>query len=136
VIEVQIDDRQVVVDKQLTDLFNELIGANLNTVEDVKNAIRETKRAIAQARRSLRKAGYLKKLISSTVVPMCGDIGLKDEASDLLDKVERAELDLRDFLAHAEGKLDWLYGELEKVKKKEEQERKGRLYRYMKEHLS
>jgi len=107
------------LDKQLTDLFNELIGANLNTVEDVKNAIRKTKETIARAKKLLREAEYLRKLISSTVVPMCDDIGLKDEATSLLDEVERAELDLRDFLAHNEARLEWLYDELEKVKETE-----------------
>ena len=134
-IKVRIDDRQVVVDKQLTDLFNELIGGDLNTTKDVKNAIKKTRELIAQTRKLLREAEYLRKLISSTVVPMCGDIGLKDKANSLLSEVERTEASLE----HTEAKLEWLlvslYEELERAKRKEKFERRKRLYKYMKEHL-
>ena len=123
------------VDKRLMDLFNEFIGGKLDTTEDVKKAIKKTKELIAQTRKSLKEAKYLWKLISDTVVPMCADIGLKDKAKNLLSEVERMEVSLE----HTEAELEWLlealYEKLERIKRKEEFERRKRLYKYMKEHL-
>ena len=123
------------VDKRFMDLFDEFIGGKLDTTEDVKKAIKKTKELIAQTRKSLKEAKYLWRLISDTVVPMCADIGLKDKAKNLLSEVERTEVSLE----HTEAELEWLlealYEKLERIKRKEELERRKRLYKYMKEHL-
>jgi len=105
---------------ELTKLFNSLIGSDFKTTEDVKNAIDKTRKNITTARKMLRNVSYLKILLRDTVVPMCGGIDneLYNKASELLDKIERTELDLKDYIAHTEGRLDWLYEQLEKMKNK------------------